>query len=572
MKRSFFFLWLIVFPVCSLFGQQERNTDYRSIRKVYELKRKNDSTVLPDVERFIRLAKKNRDDVQLVQAYKDAVLFSPSEWVKLKYADSTVVAALRTKDNELITSAYLGKGIIYYFNFRKYRLALNEYLKADKYANKVNDQYLKYKVIYHIGVVKSFLGYYDEAAAHFRHCSKYYREKSLKESHPAQVYNNKKGYYNSLHQLTVCCRYQKLYSKTDSLVSLGLQLTANNPDFELEYAYFLKCRGISGYHRHQNMESIRDLESVVPAFQRAGDFAWLSVVYSFLTKNYLKLEDEERAIHYAQKVDSIFIRHQFILPELRNNYEFLIRHFKIEGDVGKQLYYTNQLLEADSLITKDFSYLSGKLHREYDTRNLREEKHKLEKSNSVRKVSLIIISILLGVLSILLILYYRRERHITKKYRCLQEKLTAEFDKKPASFFDIPQRKSVLSPETNDELKFKIRDFEENRLFLTKGLTLAKLATDLGTNTHYLSTYINEEKEMHFNRYLAKLRIEFITHKMNTERKFLHYNFKALADECGITSRQSFSEFFFEINGIRPKDYIRKRKEELKANEKSTLK
>lgn len=156
MKGSKLVIWIVAFPLLSLFGQQERKIEYRSIRKAYELKRKNDSTVLPDVERYIKLAKKNRNDIQLVQAYKDAVLFSPSAWVKLKYADSTLAAAQRTKDNELITSAYLGKGIIYYFDFRKYRLALNEYLKADKYANNVKDQYLKHKVVYHIGVVKSF--------------------------------------------------------------------------------------------------------------------------------------------------------------------------------------------------------------------------------------------------------------------------------------------------------------------------------------------------------------------------------------------------------------------------------
>lgn len=380
---------------------------------------------------------------------------------------------------------------------------------------------------------------------------------------PAQVYNNKRGYYNSLHQLTVCYRYEKQYSKSDSLVALGLRLTENDNDFELENAYFLKCKGISQYHSHKNIESIRDLESVVPVLRRVGDFAWLSVVYSFLTKNYMKMGDTDMAINYSQKVDSIFNRHKFILPELRNNYEYLIKHFKKDGDVGKQLYYTNQLLEADSLITKDFSYLSDKVHKEYDTKMLREEKYKLEKSNSVRKVSLVIISMISGVFLVLWILYYRRERKITRKYIKLQEKLTAKDEKRRKTDSDNLAKKSVLSTEINEDLRMKIYRFEENKIFLSKGLTLSKLATKLATNTYYLSTFINEEKEMNFNRYLSKLRIEFITKKMNTERKFLNYNIEALAEECGIASRQHFSDLFREINGIRPKDYIRKRKEEL---------
>jgi AraC-like DNA-binding protein len=47
---------------------------------------------------------------------------------------------------------------------------------------------------------------------------------------------------------------------------------------------------------------------------------------------------------------------------------------------------------------------------------------------------------------------------------------------------------------------------------------------------------------------------------------YLNYTIDTLAKECGIASRQNFSDLFYEINGIRPTDFIRKRKKELENN------
>jgi hypothetical protein len=52
------------------------------------------------------------------------VFYSASSVDKLKYADSTVYAALLSKNNDIISDAYLGKGIIYYFNYKNINLLL----------------------------------------------------------------------------------------------------------------------------------------------------------------------------------------------------------------------------------------------------------------------------------------------------------------------------------------------------------------------------------------------------------------------------------------------------------------
>ena len=124
-------------------------------------------------------------------------------------------------------------------------------------------------------------------------------------------------------------------------------------------------------------------------------------------------------------------------------------------------------------------------------------------------------------------------------------------------------RKKSLSAEINEGLGKKIEKFEKECGFRKLGLTQKILADSLGTNSDYLSIYINENKGMSFPNYIAELRINYITNLMNTDKKYLSYNIDVLANTCGISTRQKFSELFYKINGIRPIDFINKRKQEL---------
>ncbi|MFP7657724.1 helix-turn-helix domain-containing protein [Chryseobacterium proteolyticum] len=85
----------------------------------------------------------------------------------------------------------------------------------------------------------------------------------------------------------------------------------------------------------------------------------------------------------------------------------------------------------------------------------------------------------------------------------------------------------------------------------------------MGTNSNYLSQVINDCKGVNFNKYLSELRINYITALLFENKEYLKYRIETLAKECGIASRQNFSDLFYEINGIRPTDFIRKRKQEL---------
>ncbi|MGI9651954.1 helix-turn-helix domain-containing protein [Chryseobacterium sp. RLHN22] len=567
MKKCKYFLF--VFSLFSLWVYSQKNSaeTYSDIRKNYEKMLNDDRRALPFVKLYINKAKKEKNKEKLVQGYRDARQYCVSLDKKFKYADSTIQAAIALNDSAEISKAYLSKGILFYFNAKKYKAALDHYLKAYQFAEHSKDQYHKYKVIYHMGIVKSHLGYYEKALQHFLDCTRFYQYSLEKDLHENELYNYSKGYYNSLHQLAVVYRYLGEFDKVDSLAELGLKNTVSKPDYFLENSYFHKSKGLVYFNKKDYKNSEISLRKALPGIVKRNDFATCSIIYLHLGKIYFSRNEVDKSMNNFMKIDSIFNKQQFILPEAADCYRYLMNNAAKTDNVDKQLYYTNQLLKADHAINKDFSYIASKICRDYDVDSLKKERDSLERKEK-RKLHYAII--LIGLAAVIIIIFcirFYRDREIRIQYDKLQQKLNGnESGNDKETVDDIPIRKTSLSPELTEELLQKLKIFEETLYFKKKGLTQKSVATKLGTNSHYLSILINENKGVNFNRYMAELRINYITNLLNTDRKYLLYTIEALAEECGIAARQNFSALFYEINGIRPKDYIRKRKEELNKN------
>ncbi|WP_422614917.1 tetratricopeptide repeat protein, partial [Elizabethkingia meningoseptica] len=345
---------------------------YADLSKNYENLEENNEKALSYVHAYIAKAKKEKNYNKLVQGYEDAVYYSATNKKKLIYADSSIIAAKESQNNDLISRSYLGKGIIYYYNLKNYKSALDEYLKAYEYSKKGYTSYQKYKIIYHLGVVKNYLGYYNDALGLFNECIDYFEPKTSGNYHPNEIFNNSKGYLNSLHLAAVCYNHLGDYKTADSLTNKGLNFINNDKinEFAQEKSYLLKNKGISEYQKGEFAKAIQTFNEAIPVLEKNNDFAWASVSDFYIGKSYLGQKQETEAMKQFKKVDSIFQKHNFILPELRENYELLINYYRKHEDPKQELYYTKVLLKADGVLTRDFTYLSSRIHREYDTQNL----------------------------------------------------------------------------------------------------------------------------------------------------------------------------------------------------------
>ncbi len=554
MRKILFFLAFS----CFLLNGQEFS-DYR-IR--YDNFEENDVRAFQFLKPYIKKAKKEKNFTELTQAYKDATSFSPNS--KLQYADSMVEAANKSNNRDLIGASYLTKGTIYYFNYKKFKLALDEYLKAWNYLEGTKDEYLYYKNLYHIAVVKSYLGHCDESLELFEKCRKYYSNKKISTDLPNLSYNNKKGYLNSLHQNIACLIELSRLKEAALLVTEGLRETSGDIDFYIERSYFYKLQGIIAFKNKNYDKAISNFNNALVGVEKKDDFTNASAIYFYKGKSLLYKNEMVEAVEYFKKVDSIFKKHEFILPEVRENFEILINYYKKAGNNKMELYYTSQLLKVYHVLSTDFKYLSDKIHKGYDTRDLLEAKRRLEMSsaNGYRIAAILFFSLLV----VFLILYsrWKKGKRIHAKYNDLLAKMEADTAQKFGDNIDDHNLKSSkLNEKKANDLLSKLSALEEENFFLEKNMTLNKLAIKLKTNTTYLSEIINDRKGCHFNAYLNELRIKYITHKLYENKSWRRYSIKALSEECGFKDTRIFSKAFHENNGLSPLEFIRKRNQEL---------
>ncbi|MEZ0130603.1 tetratricopeptide repeat protein, partial [Flavobacterium sp. LBUM151] len=367
--------------------------------KIYQYK--NDSLkASPYLYAYLRKARREKNHEELVNAYQNMLHQSPMT-LRLKYADSMVQTAVKSRSPELIGSAQLSKGIVYYSQ-KNYVKAYDYYIKANESISKTENDYLIYKTKYHIAQIKYYLGFYDEAISLFNDCIEYFKK------------NQPRPYLNSLHSLSVC--YNKIgdYSKCSETNALGITECERLKITEMEL-FFKHSEGINQFFLNNYHTSIQLLQEVMPQLNSMTEFANESIANFYIGKNYWKLQHPAKAVPYFKKVEKAFVEKGYIRPDLREVFELMIKYYKKENNLKSQLYYIDQLLKADSILTDTNKYLMGKIHKEYDTKEILLEKEKIQQQLVKEKYyDVILISVVVVLFSTVI---YGTYNHFETKKR-----------------------------------------------------------------------------------------------------------------------------------------------------------
>ncbi|TRX32567.1 tetratricopeptide repeat protein [Flavobacterium sp. ZT3R18] len=497
---------------------------------------------------FLYKAKAEKNSEEIVNGYKNYIYYSP-ENLKQVYADSMIYTAKKAMDNSLIGSAYLSKGIVYYAQ-KKHNYALDNYLIANNYISKTNDKYLIYKVKYNIANIKYYLGFYDEAISLFRECIDYFKE------------DNTRAYLNSLHSLGLC--YNKignygLCSKTNEKGILEGQRLANDEMKD----YFIHSEGINQYFKNNYASAIKKITYSLPSIRKNKDFANEAVGYFYIGKSYSDLKEPRMALSYFKKVDTIFDDKGYIRPDLRENYELLINYYKSKNNPKSQLHYISKLLKADSILNNKYRYLSGRIYKEYDTKELVLEKKKIENSLDKRKHNdLIFISVIALLFFSLLYIAYRHIRNkriYRQKFEELMKKseITTKVEVK-----NINYGVESINQDTVTVVLKQLEKFEKDKKFLEKDLSSIKLAVAFDSNAKYLSQIIYHYRGKKFVEYINDLKVDYIISLLKNDNRIRNYTNKALAEEAGFSSTQRFANAFMAKTGMPTSYFIEELKKE----------
>lgn len=501
------------------------------------------------IDTYIKKAKNEQNWAELLNGYQNALHQSFGK-LRIVYADSMIYAAKKSKDDALIGSAHLSKGIAYY-GLKQQKKALDNYIIANNYISKTNDHYLIYKVKYNIALVKYYLGFYDEAISLLKECVAYFKDQ------------NPRPYLNSLHSLGLC--YNKIgdYGLSTETNKIGLSESKRLNNSEMN-VYFIHSEGINDYFKHNYGSAIKEIESSLEEIALNKDFANESVGNFYIGKSYWELNTPEKALLYFQKVDQTFHDKGYIRPDLREVYELLIEYYKTKDNLQKQLYYIDQLLKADSVLTETYTYLIGKIHKEYDTKALLTEKEKIKEQLLRRKYNdAILVSIILLLFIILIFLTYRhfKNRAVYKqKFNELMVQIKDENRSKPKLKNDKSEILDINADTVNNVLK-QLEKFERDKKFLEKDITLVKLAAAFNSNNKYLSKIIAHYKDKGFVDYINALKIDYLITLLHEDKKIRNYTNKALAEEAGFSSTQRFANAFLTKTGMPTSFFIEQLKE-----------
>ncbi|MBJ2126619.1 helix-turn-helix domain-containing protein [Flavobacterium sp. IB48] len=547
---------LLLFIIKSLTAQNTQNRIPDSLifksygyldDKIYQYK--NDSLkASPYLYAYLKKARREKNHEELVNAYQNMLHQSPMI-LRLKYADSMIQTAVKSRSNELIGSAQLSKGIVYYSQ-KNYVKAYDCYITANENISKTDNDYLIYKTKYHIAQIKFYLGFYDEAISLFNDCIEY-----LKKNQP-------RPYLNSLHSLSVC--YNKIgdYSKCSETNAFGIKECErlNIPEMEL---FFKHSEGINQFFLNNYHTSIQLLQEVMPQLNSMTEFANESIANFYIGKNYWKLQRQAKAVPYFKKVEKVFIEKDYIRPDLREVFELMIKYYKKENNLKSQLYYIDQLLKADSVLTDANTYLMGKIHKQYDTKEILIEKEKIQQQLVKAKYyDVILISVVVVLFSAVIYGTYNhfetKKRNKIKFDLLLKKNEQSSLQKQAADKFEITD----ISPETVQQIIRHLERFERDKKFLQKEATLATLTVRFNTNSKYLSKVIYHRSGKRFADYINDLKIDYLVELLRNSSMHRNYSIGSLAEEAGFTSTPRFTNAFHSKTGISFSYFLKELKKE----------
>ena len=118
--------------------------------------------------------------------------------------------------------------------------------------------------------------------------------------------------------------------------------------------------------------------------------------------------------------------------------------------------------------------------------------------------------------------------------------------------------RSLIRAELADELYEKILNIVViEKRYRNKDFSAKELATELNTNTRYISAVINSRFNTNFSCLINEYRIKEAQHKL-TDKRFQAMTIEEIGKTVGFANRQSFYASFYRLVGETPNNYRRK--------------
>ena len=506
----------------------------------------SDTLYARDVARaYIDKARSENDSTKMARGYQ-RLAFVAKTPVALKYLDTTISLSKNSEHKNFPASGYLFKSF-YLYNFEQYEQSLQYAIEGYRYAKQKANIEQQLTALHQMNGVNELWGDYDTALETSK-----LTYSLLFENQDIPDFSS--YYLSSLEGIGKC--YVRL-SKPDSAIYYfrkGIQEALKQQDSTTYYA-FVSQAGTALYVKGEYRQAIDSLQKA-DIIREEYNNSYLPNFYYYLGSSYYSLGDRERGISYLKKIDSIYEARHVLYPELPRVYDKLIEYYNETGEEELQLQYLYKLVIALRLIDDKRIYIKEKTNNDYIIPNLVAEKEQLiselEQKNQTSAQNLWIAFGFLALSLGFIVYYFIRQRQYKRRFENLMASTNGEEEA------DLPEVKDIgISEEIINEVMKRLDSFEVGQGYLSREVSLNDMAKDLDTNSTYLSKIINIRKGKNFSQYINDLRIDYAVEALRTNKTFRKYTIKAIANECGFKSAESFSKCFYKKHGIYPSYYLK---------------
>lgn len=331
-------------------------------------------------------------------------------------------------------------------------------------------------------------------------------------------------------------------SKKYSLIAYSYIIMANE---------YLKANNqqMAGKYYHKALDI--HTEKPVPLVEKI-------VLLSELGYFYNEQREYDKAIKYAELGVSMEKKGNF--PQVRKIlFETLSKSYlEIQKTEESKKYLNLFTALNDSINNNDKKYLSHTISKQEQQFN----------STFIKQtIGYLSLSIILIITGLLYFLFYKKKKQkqlqkvekIVKQLKERQNLETASFSAKAKEDISSSKEDSVaiMPLEAEEKLLEKLYQFEQKKLFLERKVSLSYVATEIETNTKYLSYIIKKHKGKDFNKYINELRIDYIVQKISDDPAYRNYKINTLAEETGFSSHSKFATIFKAYVGSSPSEFIK---------------
>lgn len=267
------------------------------------------------------------------------------------------------------------------------------------------------------------------------------------------------------------------------------------------------------------------------------------------------------------------------IEKIKKNPSFRLYAYTLIGDAygslkntAEQAKYTKLYANLNDSINKE---AQKEVNQQFEKLVTNAEKKKDEEHSSVLTVLFLSLSAFLLILAISLWFYLKRKKY---KYDELVNRIKSEKSKEeiiiteaveteyeelvfPDNYLtenngSLKEKPNQITDTTVNLILHKLEKFEKSNKYLRNEISLTYLASQLGTNTKYLSEVIKQHKGKNFSNYINGLRINYIATLLYNDSKFREYKTSYLAELSGFSSREVFTVVFKKETGVSPSYFI----------------